>query len=80
MKALPIASVFFFIAVIHADDPPMPFTGKVVSIADGDTVETDDRDILGHAASLGAQFSQGADRHQIVDANQRGQRRVAFQQ
>ena len=38
MKALSIASVFFFIAVIHADDPPMPFTGKVVSIADGDTV------------------------------------------
>jgi micrococcal nuclease len=38
VKAFSIASVFLFIAVVHADDPPMSFTGKVVSIADGDTV------------------------------------------
>ena len=38
MKRLCLCLILLFVTTTLADDPPMPFTGKVVKVTDGDTI------------------------------------------
>ena len=38
MRRLCLCLILSFVTPVLADDPPMPFTGKVVKVTDGDTI------------------------------------------